>query len=59
MKPVRTEGAVAKYFMIHECERCGAEARNIFGKNDNIEALLAIAKDVAEDIVKKGEEKLK
>jgi len=52
MKPVRTEGTVSAYFIIHECVRCGAEARNVFGKKDNVEALLAIAKDAAEGIVK-------
>jgi len=44
MRPVRTEGTVAKYFIIHECARCGAEARNVFGKCDSVEALLDIAK---------------
>ena len=53
MKPVRTEGTVARYFIIHKCERCGAETRTIFGKNDSTEALLAVAKDAAEGIVKR------
>lgn len=53
MKPVRTEGTVAKYFLVHECVTCGAEARNIFGKNDSIEGLLAVAKNAAEGIVKR------
>ena len=47
MKPVRTEGTVAKYFIIHECVRCGAETRTIFGKGDNIEALLETARKAA------------
>ena len=53
MKPVRTEGTVAKYFLVHECVKCGAETRNIFGKKDSTEALLAVAKDAAEGIFKR------
>ena len=52
MKPIRTEGTVAAYFIIHECVRCGAEGRNIFGKKDSVEALLSIAKDAAEGAAK-------
>jgi hypothetical protein len=48
MRPIRTEGTVAAYFIIHECVRCGGKGRNIFGKEDSIEALLTIAKDAAE-----------
>jgi hypothetical protein len=48
MKPVRTEGTVAKYFIIHRCERCAAEGRNVFGDNDNIEALLDTARKAAD-----------
>ncbi len=53
MKPMGTEGTVAKYFILHECVRCGAKTRNIFGKHDSVEALLNIAKNSAEGIVKR------
>lgn len=53
MKPVRTEGTAAKYFIIHRCVKCGTEEKNIFGEKDSTEALLAIAKDAAEGITKR------
>jgi len=53
MKPVRTEGTVAKYFILHECIKCGAKGRNTFGKEDSVEALLDIAKNAAEGVVKR------
>ena len=54
MKPTGTEGTVSAYFVLHECARCGARGRNIFGKNDNVEALLNIAKRGAEGIEKRA-----
>ena len=53
MKPVRTEGTVAAYYVVHKCERCGEIARNIAQKTDSMEALLNIAKDFAEGRVPK------
>lgn len=49
MNPIRADGTVAGYFIIHICERCGAERKNMFGKYDSIEALLAVAKRAADD----------
>ena len=48
MRPIRTEGTVAAYSIVHDCVRCGATARNTFGKNDNVEALLDTAKRAAD-----------
>ncbi|MDO8552689.1 MAG: RNHCP domain-containing protein [bacterium] len=54
MKPVRIEGTVAAYFIIHKCIKCGVERRNIFGKKDSIEAMLDIAKNSADEIAKRA-----
>jgi hypothetical protein len=49
MKPMRAEGTVASYFVIHECVRCGAKTRNTFGKKDSIEALIHLARKASEN----------
>ncbi|MCR4280866.1 MAG: RNHCP domain-containing protein [Candidatus Kaiserbacteria bacterium] len=53
MRPIRIEGSTPDYFLIHECVRCEKQSRNIFGKADNMETLLSIAKTVAEGKVAK------
>ena len=52
MKPIRVEGTVAAYFIIHKCVRCGTKTRNVFGKKDSVEGLLSVAKAGAESVAK-------
>ena len=47
MKPIRVEGSTPNYYLIHECVRCGQNARIMGDKMDNEEALLAIVTKVA------------
>ena len=58
MKPVRIEGSTPDYLIIHECTRCGKTTRNIAQKTDNMETLLAVAKDSAEGKISKRENPL-
>lgn len=43
MEPVRLEGSSPEYVIIHRCEACGHERKNIAAPEDNREALIAVA----------------
>ena len=52
MKPVRVEGGssvkgVEGYMIVHVCEICGHERRNRVEKNDDFDAVIALAKAAA------------
>ena len=52
MKPVRVEGnssvkGVEGYMIVHVCEKCGHERRNRVEKNDDFDAVIALAKAAA------------
>lgn len=43
MKPAGIEGASPDYRIVHRCERCGYTRPNAVNKNDDMQAVLAIA----------------
>jgi rubrerythrin len=44
MQPKRLEGSTGEgYVIIHRCEKCGIERRNVVSKDDNSDAVLALA----------------
>lgn len=47
MEPVRVEGTVARYRLVHRCTRCDVEKRNDVAPNDNSNTLVAIARKAA------------
>ena len=44
MEPIRIEGTVAEYRIIHRCTTCGYESKNRAEAGDDRDALIAIAK---------------
>ena len=44
MCPVKIEQEKGKFYILHKCEKCGAERRKILDKKDNFDEALAIAK---------------
>ena len=48
MKPIRIEGTTPKYRILHRCERCRAERRVNVVTKDNPDAIVALAKSVAD-----------
>lgn len=44
MKPIGVEGTVAEYRITHRCRVCAHEAKNKTAKEDNVDALVEIAK---------------
>jgi len=52
MRPVKVEGnssvkGVEGYMIVHVCEKCGHERRNRVEKNDDFDAVIALAKAAA------------
>lgn len=43
MQPVRIEGGVDAYAIVHRCVLCGAEKRNRTAVNDDANAIVALA----------------
>ena len=43
MRPVRVEGTVQEYVLVHRCETCGMERRNKTSSQDSVDALVALA----------------
>ncbi len=43
MEPIRVEGTTDAYRLIHRCKRCDMERKNDVAKNDDPEALIALA----------------
>lgn len=48
MRPVRVEGGVGGYVVVHRCEKCGYESRVKSAQGDSTDALLALAKEAAD-----------
>ena len=44
MEPMRVEGTTPHYTLVHRCARCGIERKNVVGKEDSGEAIVAVAK---------------
>jgi len=47
MEPLRIEGTVRAYRILHRCAKCGLERRNSVSDSDDPEAILACAKRAA------------
>lgn len=45
MKPVSIEGASPNYVLLHECVSCGFKRRNKVQARDNVEAVVALARE--------------
>jgi Zn finger protein HypA/HybF involved in hydrogenase expression len=43
MKPVALEGSSPEYRLVHKCETCGLERRNIVDSGDDMQAVLQLA----------------
>ena len=48
MKPIRIEGSTPGYRIVHRCERCREERKVNTVERDNPDALVALAKAVAD-----------
>jgi hypothetical protein len=47
MEPVHLEGASPSYTLVHRCITCGHEKRNVVSNNDDVDAVIALAKKQA------------
>jgi len=43
MEPASLEGTTPHYRIVHQCQRCTVERRNDIAKNDNSDAIVALA----------------
>lgn len=50
MKPIRVEGTVKEYRLVHKCIVCGHEKSNKVSPEDSIETMMAIAKQFGSTI---------
>jgi hypothetical protein len=48
MVPARLEGGTPNYVIVHRCERCGAERKIKVARDDNPDAIVALAKKAAD-----------
>jgi hypothetical protein len=44
MRPVALEGSSPEYVILHRCMKCGFEKRNMVQKEDDVDAVLAVAR---------------
>ena len=44
MKPIRTEGTVAEYVVVHRCELCKRESKNKLSLKDDFDEVVKVAK---------------
>ena len=51
MRPVGVEIIRGEYYLLHRCERCGAERRNIRNKKDDTERIMELFEKQARGVI--------